>query len=59
MTEATDLSRLLNGKVGETVELQAAADPNADPKARRRVEVQAIARSDMRTENGVAEGRGR
>ena len=59
VTEATDLSRLLNGKVGETVELQAAADPNADPKARRRVEVRAIARGDMRTENGVAEGRAR
>ncbi len=56
VTEATDLSQLLNGKVGETVELQVAADPNADPKARRRVEVQAIARGDMRTENGVAEG---
>ena len=47
VTEATDLSQLLNGKVGETVELQVAADPNADPKARRRVEVQAIARNDI------------
>ena len=55
-TEATDLSRLLNGKVGERVELQVATDPNADPKARRRVEVQAISRNDRLTEGGVAEG---
>ncbi len=56
VTEATDLSRLLNGKVGETVELQTAADPNADPKARRRVEVRAIARGDMHAESGIVEG---
>jgi tricorn protease len=42
--------------VGEAVELQVAADPNAEPKARRRVEVQATSRHDFRTENGVAEG---
>jgi len=56
VTEATDLDKLLNGKVGETVELQVAADPNAAPKARRRVEVQAMGRYDYRTETGVAEG---
>jgi tricorn protease len=33
-----------------------AADPNAESKARRRVEVQAISRYDSRAENGVAEG---
>jgi tricorn protease len=54
--EATDLSKLLNGKVGETIDLQVAADPNADPKARRRVEVQGTSRNDVRTDNGVVQG---
>ncbi|HVS34612.1 MAG TPA: S41 family peptidase [Gemmataceae bacterium] len=56
VTEAVDLSKLLNGKVGETVELQVAADPNADPKTRRRVEVQAISRYDSRNDSGIVEG---
>ena len=41
MTEQTDLSKLLNGKAGETVSLQVAANPDADPqdpRRRRRVE---------------------
>jgi tricorn protease len=42
--EKANLPRLLNGKAGETVTLQVTADPAAaakDPKARRRVELQA------------------
>jgi tricorn protease len=48
ITEHSDLSKLLNGKSGETVVLQVAnsatADPR-DPKAFRRVEVQATSRA--------------
>ncbi len=39
ITDATDLSKLLNGKVDETIELQVATDPNGDPKTRRKIEV--------------------
>jgi tricorn protease len=39
ITDATDVTKLLNDKVGEGVELQVTADPGADPKARRKVEV--------------------
>jgi tricorn protease len=42
IADTTDVSKLLNDKVGEGVELQVTADPNADPKdpkARRKVEV--------------------
>ena len=42
ITEATDVSKLLNGKENETVELQITGDPNSDPKdpkARRRIEI--------------------
>jgi tricorn protease len=44
ITEQTDLSKLLNGKVGEAVVLQVADTPNADTKDRRRVEIQAVSR---------------
>ncbi len=47
VTETTDVSKLLNGKERESVELQVTTDPAADPKdpkARRRVEVVAVNR---------------
>jgi tricorn protease len=47
VTENTDLSHLLNGKVDEPVALEVTANPSADPrdpKARRRVEVQGASR---------------
>jgi tricorn protease len=44
VTEKTDLSKLLNGKVDEPVVLQVADSPDADAKARRRVEIQAVSR---------------
>jgi tricorn protease len=56
LTEATDLSKLLNGKIGETVELQVAADANAEPKARRRLEIQAASRNNRRQDGAVVEG---
>ena len=56
ITEATDLSKLLNGKIGETVELQVAADPNAEPKARRRLEVQAGSRNNRLRDGAIVEG---
>jgi tricorn protease len=47
ITEKTDLSQLLNGKVDDQVQLQvtsgSAPDPK-DPRARRRVEVQGVSR---------------
>ncbi len=47
VTESSDLSRMLNGKVNETVQLEllaaGATDPK-DPKGRRRVEIQGISR---------------
>jgi tricorn protease len=50
ITEQTNLSKLLNGKANETVELQVlapgASDPK-DPKARRRVEVKASERGPI------------
>jgi len=50
IAETTDLSRLLNGKAGETVMLDilanATADPK-DPKAKRRVEIQAVQRHEI------------
>jgi tricorn protease len=48
ITAQTDVSKLLNGKAGETVVLQVTANANADandPKAFRRVEIQAMKRS--------------
>src|SRR5262249_12413618 len=57
ITETTDVDRLLNGKVGESVELQLAADPNADPKTRRHVEVVGASRNSARAPDGtVREG---
>jgi tricorn protease len=44
VTEAKDLSQLLNGKVGENVSLQVAANPEAPPKERRHVEITAVSR---------------
>jgi tricorn protease len=47
ITEKSDLSKMLNGKVNENVQLEllaaGAADPK-DPKAKRRVEIQGISR---------------
>lgn len=48
--DKVDLSKLLNGKVGETVLLTVAANPAADArdlKARRRVEIQAVTRESV------------
>jgi len=47
VTEATDLSKLLNGKAGEMVSLQVADKPTAGPKERRRVEVPAVSRNTI------------
>jgi tricorn protease len=44
VTEATDLSQLLNGKVGEPLALQVAANPEAASKERRRVELTPVSR---------------
>jgi tricorn protease len=58
VTDKTNLSQLLNGKVGETVTLQvlanATADPR-DPKARRRVEIQAASRGVVGQPGTIAE----
>jgi tricorn protease len=46
-----DVSKLLNGKVNEAVVLQVASTPDPDPKdprARRRVEIQPVAKSRIR-----------
>jgi tricorn protease len=48
VTEQTDVSKLLNGKIGEAVVLQVTSNANADPrdpKAFRRVEIQAANRN--------------
>ena len=45
--ERTNISQLLNAKVGETVTLQVSANP-ADPKARRRVDIQGASRESVR-----------
>jgi tricorn protease len=50
VTEKTDVSKLLNGKAGETIVLQVTANAAADardPKAFRRVEVQATTRDSV------------
>ncbi|HEX5273607.1 MAG TPA: S41 family peptidase, partial [Gemmataceae bacterium] len=50
VTEQTDVSKLLNGKTGETVVLQVTPNANADPrdpKALRRVEIQAGSRGTI------------
>jgi tricorn protease len=50
VTEQTDVSKLLNGKAGEPVVLQVAASGSADPrdpKAFRRVEIQAAGRGTV------------
>ncbi|MHB1425887.1 MAG: S41 family peptidase [Gemmataceae bacterium] len=44
LTEKTDLSQLLNGKVGETVSLQVASKLEATAKERRHVEISAVSR---------------
>jgi len=47
ITDQTDVSKLLNGRAGESLALQLTSNPNADPrdpKAFRRVEVQAANR---------------
>lgn len=44
LTEKTELSQLLNGKVGETVSLQVASDPVAPAKERKHVEIVAVSR---------------
>jgi tricorn protease len=44
LTDNVELSKLLNDKVGRTVALEVTAQP-ADPKARRRVELQAASRT--------------
>jgi tricorn protease len=49
LTDSTDISKLLNGKVGETVVLSVTSNPAADPrdpKARRKVLLQATGRSE-------------
>jgi tricorn protease len=48
LTEQTNISQLLNDKVGEMVTLKVTSDPSADPrdpKAWRRVEIQAASRA--------------
>jgi tricorn protease len=47
ITEATDLSQVLNGKSGEMVTLQVAAVATAGPKDRRSVEIQAASRTQV------------
>jgi tricorn protease len=50
ITPATDVSKLLNDKAGEAVQLQVTSDPAADPKdpkARRRVEIKAANRKEV------------
>jgi tricorn protease len=47
ITEATDLSKLLNGKADEVVVLEVASTPGAGPKERRRVELQAASRGQI------------
>jgi tricorn protease len=47
VTEQTDVSKLLNGKTGESVVLQVAASATADAKATRRVEIQAAGRRSI------------
>ncbi len=50
LTEQTNLSKLLNGKTGETLVLQVVANPTVDardPKNRRRVELQAASRTQV------------
>ncbi len=44
ISPTTDLSRLLNGKVGEMIALQVASRTDAGPKERRHVEVAAVSR---------------
>ena len=46
INETTNISKLLNAKSGETVSLQVTATP-ADPKARRRLEIQAGTRESV------------
>ncbi len=47
LTEKTELSQLLNGKVGETVSLQVASDPETPTKERRTVEISAVSRDTI------------
>src|SRR5262249_47218089 len=52
LTEQTDVRKLRNGKVGETVVLQVTSNPSADPKdakAFRRVEIQGANREAVRS----------
>ncbi len=51
VTENTNISKLLNGRAGDTLTLQVLASPTADPKdpkSRHTVEIQAIERDHMR-----------
>jgi tricorn protease len=47
VNEKTDLSQLLNGKVGEAVSLQVAAKPDTPAKERRHVEISAVSRRSI------------
>jgi tricorn protease len=50
ITPETEMSRLLNGKVGETVSLEVTSEENADSddaKTRHRVDLQAVSRSQV------------
>lgn len=47
LTEKTDLSKLLNGKVGERIDLQVATKPDAGAKERRHVTLTAISRRSV------------
>lgn len=47
LSEKTNLSRLLNGKVNEGVSVQVASKPDAEAKERRRVEISAVSRGSI------------
>jgi tricorn protease len=47
ITEHTNLERLLNDKIGESVLFQVASSPAAEPKSWRRVEIQAASREQV------------
>jgi tricorn protease len=47
LNEATELSKLLNDKADESVSVQVAADPAAEAKDRRRVEIKAAKREEI------------
>jgi tricorn protease len=47
LNEKTDLSQLLNGKVGESIDLLVAAKPDAPAKEQRHVPISAVSRSTI------------